>query len=593
MFLRAFGRLRPGVDNETARADLNAVTGELAQAAPERWTGRTIEVAAFHRGLVKHDDFSVLWFMLLAASFVLVIACANVANLLLARSTARGRELAVRSALGASRRRLIAQMLAESLALCLAGGGIGVLLTAWAADTVNGWFAAAELPYWIRVQVDMRAIGIVLALIGLCACVAGVIPALRASRTDLLELLKESGRTSTGMQLGWFGRTVIGVQVAMAFALLVLAGMMIRSIQSLRDVDVPYRPSEILSARFGLFEQETEPRQARSSFLEQLTAGLASDPRVLAAAVTTRMRFEPASVVSATREDPARDDGASAKLALVESVSPGYFQTLEAAVHRGRDFTSDDVTLEQDVAIVNESFVRLVFPDAEPIGAQVRIRGGEKDTEVRTIVGVVRDMQMNGVKGGERAGLYLPIRPSRDRFFTVLARVRGDARLAEPVLRRVIRQLDANLPLYWVQSYEEAMDTAIHPFTVVRTVFLVFGASAVLLAGVGIYGVVSFTVNQRTPEIGIRMALGARAATILGIVVRQGAVQMLVGMVAGGFLVFSMMGLVRRFEVFVNMRDPALFVLVGVLLSVVVLAASLLPARRAAHLTPLAAMRHE
>lgn len=595
MFLRAFGRLRSAGDLETARVELNEIAQSLAAGTPERWKNfKAVEAGLFHRGYLRQFDVSVLWVMLVAVLLVLAIACANVANLLLARSTARCRELAVRSAVGATRPRLILQMLTESLALCLAGGTIGVLSTAWTAGWINRWFENAGLPYWIRAEMDPAVIGVVFLLTVFCACAAGIVPALRASRSAVMELLNESCRTSTNLRVGWFGRTVIGLQVAMAFALLILAGMMIRAIGDLGNVELPYPPPAVLSARFGLFDAEAGAVRDRGKFLEELTAKLDAAPLVQSSAITTRQQFDPAYHVAVSAGAEAAGSDAAGQFALFEGVSNGYFRTLDAAIVRGREFNAEDVPAERKVAIVNESFVRRFFPDADPIGAEVLIK--DKIPSTRTIVGVVQDLEMNGVDLEIRdpAGLYIPLPPEDERFFTVILRAAsGDATQLEPVLRRIVREMDADLPLYWVRTYREAIETALAPVTVVAAMFLVFGAAAVVLASIGIYGVVSFTVSQRTPEIGIRMALGAGSSSILAIIVRQGAMQLAGGLLAGSVLAVALATVIRQFGAVIGAGDITLFALVGVVLAGVVLLASFLPAKRAVQLTPLNAMRHD
>ena len=593
-YYRAFGRLKPGVEVEDARADLNTVAARYVDDAHGRWKDFAgVEVSVFHRGYLRPEDFSMLWIMLLAVSLVLFIACANVANLLLVRSTARGRELAIRSAVGVSRGRLIAQMLAESFALCVAGGILGVLSTMWSMEGLNRQLAAANLPYWVAAGFDARVLLVVLLITVVCSCLAGIIPALRASRIDILELLNETGRTSTNLYVGWFGRTVIGVQVATAFALLIVAGMMIRTLADMRSVDLPRVPSEILSARFGLFEGDGSRGPGREEFLGRLVAGLTADPQVEAAAVTDRQQFD------ATTRVPVSIGGGEAFAArekphaFVEGISPGYLRTVGVAVIKGRDFTSEDVAGRSMAALVNTSFVRRFLPDRDPLGAVIQLHG--KETEVVTVVGVVPDLSMNGagIDIADQSGLYLPIDPVRGRFFTVILGTSGDAGRLEGLLRRTVRALDPDLPLYWVQTYAAAIDRSVAAVRTMTTMFLVFGAATVVLAAVEIYRVVSFIVSQRTLEIGIRMALGAQSGTILALFVRQGAAQLAGGLLAGTILALAFGGIIRRFFVVIGASDVTLFAVVGMVLSLVVLFSSLLPARRAVRLSPLEALRHD
>ncbi|BET65792.1 ABC transporter permease [Opitutales bacterium ASA1] len=595
-FLRAFGLLKPGVSAEAARADLNALVPALAEASPEYWTDmRTIEVSPYHRGVLPMADFEMLWIMLLAVSFVLLVACANVTNLLLARSTARSRELAVRAAVGASRRRLIAQLLAECLALCLAGGALGLLLCLWTVDGINAWIASTSVPYWVKAEVDGRIVAAVFAICLLCACVAGALPALRASKVAVLELLSETGRTATNLHVGWFGRTVVAVQVATAFALLVVAGMMVRTVPALRDVELPRPTSAILSARFGLFEGADGDNARRVAFLENLVARLRADVRVEAAALTDRQQFDALPTSEFVLESDGGEVGVEQKSkAFLESVSTGYFEALGTAPVRGRAFEPADLKESRPVAIVNESFVRAFLREREPLGTKL-VSTKYEDVSF-TIVGVVPDLSMNGtgVNTKERAGIYVPANFARDRFFTVVLAARsGDAARLAPLLRETVRELDPDLPLYWVQTYAAAIDKSLATIRVMTSMFVAFGIAAVFLAAIGIYGVAAFVVTQRTPEIGIRMALGATPKSVVGLFARQGAWQLVVGLACGALLAVGLDVAIRRDFAATADAGAPLFAVVALVMAFVVLCASIQPARRAVRLSPLEAMRQD
>jgi putative ABC transport system permease protein len=587
--VRAFGRLRRGVSAEAAQAELNAIAAVRAVADPKRWEGgHEIQVQHFTQAFVGDDTVHVLWIMLVAVVFVLLIACANVANLLLARSSVRGRELAVRTAVGAPRGRLVRQMLVESLVVCLSGGILGAAATGWTIPLIIEQLAG-DLLFWMRIETDRTVVVAVVAVTILCALVAGIVPAFKASRTDVVELLKETARTSTNLHMGMFSRGLIGLQVAMAFSLLILAGLMIRTVMSLQVVDLPYDPAAIHSARFGLFEGGYPSGTERGRFLDALAGALRADPAVAAAAITSRAQFSAGYPV---KLGVAGAPGAG-ETALVESVSAGYFEALGVAVRQGRDFQPDEFGQAPAVTVVNESLARQLFPGGDAIGRQIVVEAVEP--LALTVVGVAPDLRMNGVDLDVRseAGLYLPLDITKDRFFTIIVRDRGAPARILPLVERTVRQLDPNLPIYWTRTYAEAIVESMAKLQFVTVGFLVFGVVAVLLASIGIYGVVSFTVSQRIPEIGIRMALGARATGIVAMIVRQGAAQLVGGLLAGTLLALVLGGLLRRFVVGIGAQDLASFVVVGVLISFIALVSSIMPAQRAVRLTPLAALRHE
>jgi predicted permease len=596
-WVKAVGRLRDGVSLDEAQVDGDAIMARIAGTLPDHLKKFSqIHLQTIQKSVIPSETVNVLWVMLIAVFLVLFIACANVANLLLARSAVRGRELAIRSALGASRRRIIMQMLCESLVLCLLGAAGGVIYAMWATEWLLALVRDSELPYWIDFSLDARIMAFVCAVTVISAIVSGIIPAVKASRHNMNDMLKDGGRTISGLHIGFFTKSLIVVQISLSFALLVLAGLMVRSVNVQDRMDLPFDPKDVLGARFGLFEGEYPQDADLSHFAHELTGRLAEQKSIEAASVTTRIEFF-GSYQGMFRTD-AMSDEMDDVFAYYEAVLPGYFSAVGTRVLSGRDFSAADTAESEPVVIVNESFARSHWPDGTALGRQVGIKKDEESGIAwARVVGVAPNLQMLDRSGGlaESDGLYLPFTQAPTRFMTVVLRGREGIlpQSLIPALRRTVRSLDPNLPLYWVRSYQESIDHMLTPTRVVTTMFVTFGIAALFLAGMGIFAVVTFSVNQRKSEIGIRMALGARVSDIKGLVVRQGFLQLLAGLVIGVVLSVLLSSLLRSVLLGVQANDLAIYLLSIAVLTVVSTAACVLPARKAARIDPMVVLREE
>lgn len=596
-WVKAVGRLRDGVSADEAQINGDAIMGRIAGTLPDHLKKFSrIRLQTIQKSVIPGETVNVLWVMLIAVFFVLFIACANVANLLLARSAVRGRELAIRSALGASRRRIIMQMLSESLVLCLLGAAGGVIYAMWAAEWMSALVRDADLPYWIDFSLDVRIMTFVCAVTVISAIVSGIIPAIKASRHNLNEMLKDGGRTISGLHIGLFTKSLIVVQISLSFALLVLAGLMVRSVNVQDRMGLPFDPKDVLGARFGLFEGEYPQDADLGQFAQELTERLAAQKSIEAASVTTRIEFA-GSYQGMFRTD-AMSDGTDDVSAYFEAVLPGYFDAIGTRVLSGRDFSEADTAESEKVVIVNESFARSHWPEGPALGRQVGIKGEMDSSFVwARVVGVAPNLQMLGLHGGlaESDGLYLPFTQDPTRFMTVV--LRGKEGIAPqsliPVLQRTVRSLDPNLPLYWVRSYQDSIDQMLTASRVVTTMFVAFGIAALFLAGMGIFAVVTFSVNQRKSEIGIRMALGARVSDIKGLVVRQGFLQLMAGLVIGVVLSVLLSSLLKSVLLGVRANDLEIYLLSIAVLTVVSTVAGVMPARKAARVDPMVALRNE
>jgi putative ABC transport system permease protein len=525
---------------------------------------------------------------------VLLVACANVANLLLSRATARAKEVAIRTALGASRLRIAGQFLAEALALAAVGGVLGTGV-AWAGvRLLDDAMTRDGIPFFVDIRLDGAALLFVLATALAATLAAGLLPALQASRAVVGDVLKDETRGSSSFRIGRASRAIVVLELALSCGLLVGSGLMIKSVTKLRTVDFGFETRGVLTARVGLPEGKYPDGASQLRFYEELQARLAALPGVEAASLGTtlpaagtlprdRLALE-GRAYAAERDYPLTGAGV---------VAPGYLAVFGVAPARGRDFTSGDRAGALPVAIVNESFARRFFPGRDPIGRRIRVGGPATKEPWRTIVGVAPDLYASGPNNREPDGIYVPVGQSPQRFLSVALRTRGDPLALTPAVREAVTGIDADLPIYNVKSLPEAIHDQTWFYDVFGVVFMTFGVVALFLASVGLYAVIAFSVSRRTREVGIRMALGAQGRDVLGLVLRQGAAQIAVGLVLGLSLAAVVAQFMTRLLFQVEPRDPGVFAAVVVTLSLTGAAACLIPARRATRVDPLVALRSE
>ncbi len=598
--LEVLGRLKPGVTIEQARAEMQTIAKGLAAAHPKTNEGLEARVKPLMDEFMEGPIRGLLLTMLGACLFVLLIACTNVASLLMARASRRTRELAIRSTLGAPRGRLVGQLLLESLLLSFAGAVPGVLLAAWGVQLFNNSIAERNPPFWIHIAIDPVALAFAFGTALLAALVSGLMPALQASRPDVTDVLKDEGRGSSGLRPGRMSRLVVIFEVALSCLLLIGAGLMVRSIVKLRTLDLGFEEKGILTARIALFESVYPEEKDRVRFFDQLMDRLRAHPGTVTATASTLLpgnnggltRFEVAGRAYATEQEQP--------LTWFGSVSEDWFETFRIPLRRGRDFNRLDTPDSLPVAIVNESFARTAWPGEDPLGRQIRLSGPDAEGEKwRTVVGVVADSQIASSEESEeferKEGLYLPLAQGCPGFVSVAIRTRQEADPAAftGTLRQAIATIDPDLPIYWPYTMEEVLVRSRFFSTLFGTLFAIFGLSALVLASVGIYGVIAFSVQQRTQEIGIRMALGARRQTVLGLILRQGMWQLGVGLVLGLLGAWPVSKLLANVLVGVKPNDPATFALVSFVLALVAFVACWLPAHRASETDPLVAIRYD
>jgi putative ABC transport system permease protein len=608
--------LKPGVSLEQANAEFTTFAKHLSEAYPAtNKQFNTGQVQPLIQTFTPTPLRGTLWTMLAFCVGVLLIACVNVMNMQFARATLRGKELAIRSSLGARRTRLIRQMLTESLLVAVIGAGVGIAL---AYGAIN-WLSSAirnldnPPPSWITFDVDASALAISVIATLVAAITSGLLPAWMSSRADTNAVLRESGR-STNRRTSRISRALVVFQIAVACVLLIGATLQVRSIIKQQQIDYGYDTESVMSARMGLMDGSYPTREARKEFYDRLLLQLKADPDFAAAAFTNRLRmaFSGNSPIEIDGHQDRYKKKGDRPLASNEQVTSGYFDVTAQKLLTGRDFTDDDSDTRQPVAIVNAHFAEKFFGRDNPIGRRFRTTApdGSRAGPWRTIVGVVSTVRMLGPFNNpnvDASGFYVPFYvnatgpepspPFIGQFTTVIVRPRPGQPVTNLVnlLRKAVQKADPDLPLYYVGTPKSQIDTFIAPNRILATMFTIFGFVAMVLASVGIYGVTSFSVNQRTQEFGVRMALGADGGRILKMLLRQGITQAAIGLVAGltvALGVATAMGSAIENTLFgVSGRDPLTYVGVVTLITVVWLAATLFPALRAMRVHPMTALR--
>ncbi len=587
--VEVIGRLRDGVTRDQASAELATIAAQVAADDPRRRDGLTVEVKPYVEEFIGAEVVTLLSVMLAAVLLVLVIACVNVANLVLARAADRTREVAVRTALGALRSQIVRQTLVEVLLLALIGAALGVAI-AWAgAEMFNRGITDTSPPFWIDVRLDGVVLGFVTAITGLATVVAGLVPALRASRGDVAPLLNDEGRGTTSLRIGRLSRTLVTGEVALSFALLVVSGLVVQSIRNVTAFDPGIATRDVLTARLTLPATEYPDGPSRARFAERLRDGVSAVPGVVRAALATSSP-PTAPEIAVVLPGQAFPDERDYPRAKVTSVSDGFFEVLRMSPRQGRVFTAADGAEAPKVAVVNEEFQRRFFPEGA-LGRQVRTFSSESG-EWHTIVGIVQDVA--DIDPGESLlqHLYLPLAQRPSQSVSVLVHAAGDPLALTSAVRQTVSGLDRNLPIYNVVTVQRLLDDSTWAWRVFGTLFTVFGLAALFLATVGLYGVMAFSVSKRTQEIGVRLAMGAERADVLWMVLRQGASQVAVGVALGVGLAVALASAMRLMFFQVSATDPRVFLAVAALLLATGLAAAAIPARRASRVDPMVALRH-
>lgn len=597
--LTVIGKLRTEVTVDRAHAELSGISRRLAADYPETNEGIVPVLMPFTELAIGSEARPLLLTMLGAVSLVLLIACINVANLLLARAAQRTREVGIRTAMGAHRGRVVAQMVAEALALALLGAALGTLIAWVGIDLFDKAVEGTGPPYWLTFELDGPTLFFILVAAVCSAVISGVLPALKATGGDVTSVLKDESRGSSSLRIGKLSRALVIGEIAMSLGLLVAAGLMTKSITTLNNTDFGFRTEDVFTARMGLFETDFPDEASRLRFYEEVLRRVRSIPGVTHAAMGSHLPGKGSLGARIAVEGRTYADEQDYPLARRATASPGYFETFGVSLLMGRDFNTSDGAGDPRVAIVNESFARRHFPERNPLGTRFRIRGplGQPavDDSWIEVVGVVPDLWMEGVGNPEGlgSGFYVPLAQDDRSFMSLAARGPADAMELTPQLRSAVASVHQDTPLYWVMTLAESIEENTWTYNVFGTLFMVFGVAALFLASVGLYGVMAFSVSRRTAEVGIRMALGAERGNVLGMILRQGMTQIGIGVVLGlGLAVLLGRGVqLLLFEVSPN--DPVVFAVIVAVLVATGLLASLVPARRATRVDPMQALRYE
>ncbi len=599
-FLTVFGRLRPGVDFERANAELKVLRRQYAMAHPTMLDAKPktpVEVKAMKDELVADVRFK-LWMLLGAVGFVLLIACANVASLLLARATSRSREMALRSALGAARMRLIGQLLGESTVLSLCGGALGVLLAAWTVRAIPR-MTSFELPRAGEIHLDGIVFGFAAALSIGAGVLFGLAPSVGASRPDLIRALRATGAAaSQGVRRSILpGLNVRGLllvaEVALSIVLLIGAALLIESVSRLRGVAIGFNPANLLTANLSLAPSRYDTDQKRALFVEELVRRLGLSPGIRSAAAAM---FLPMMSYAGT---PVQDAAKpllrlnERPIATISVVTPGYFRTLEIPLRRGRDFTERDAGHAQRVAIVDEALARRFWPSyprgQDPIGQHLWIGG--VNTTPAEIVGIAADVHQNLENSAWPETVYVSLAENPQPFAMLAVRTLGSPLGFASAVREQVRRLDKDQTISAARTMDDLVDEQVGERRLLVLLLGSFALMALLLVLIGIYGVIAYSVAQRTQEIGVRRALGAQQHDILLLVVGESFILALAGVAIGMAGALGLTRLIQTLLFHVSATDPATFVSVAVLFLLVALVASYLPARRASRIDPLGALR--
>jgi predicted permease len=601
------GRLKPGVTLDQVNAEFVALARHLAEDNPktnQNYTSANVQplLNAFTGVQLRQ----IAWAMLGAVILVLLIACVNVMNMQFGRAALRAKELAIRGALGATRWRLVRQMLTESLVVAVFGAVAGVLLAYWAVDLLARTIKAAPFPppYWWQFTIDTPVLVFTVVITLVATIVSGLVPAFLSARGNAAEMMKEGGRGNSSRLVNTITRVLVVAQIALTAALLIAATLQIKSIRNQTKLEYGYDENALYAARMALMDGAYPSEDARREFFVRAVRALRANPQFESAAMTDRFRmtFAPSGQYEVDGQNYLTDR--DRPRCNFESVSDNYFTTLGLKILEGRDFTVDDSDSKQPVAIVNASFARKYWGNQSAIGHQVRIFNPGKPQPWRTIVGVVPDTLMQGPfdQVTENAGFYMPLLGASPatQFCTIVVRPRAGQRAETlgPALSRAVTEIDSNLPTYFAGTPAQFHHEILSGNRVIATLFSIFGVVAFVLSAVGLYGVMSFSVNQRTQEFGIRMALGADAARIFRMVMTQGAWQLAIGLVLGAGGIALLLGVVaaaalKNILFKVNALDPTIYFAVAGLLTLVAAISCFVPARRATRVDPMIALRYE
>ena len=595
-YLFTFGRLKPGVDIAQARSELESISAALAKEYSTTNDGWNTTARSLDDEFVPDDVRLVLYTMMGAVTLVLLIACANVANLMLARSSGRQREFCVRAALGAGRARLIKQLMVECVVLGLAAAPLGLAIAYYGVYLLDNAVPAGNVPYYIHWEVSPRVIAYTIALSAATGLVFGLAPALQAGRLNLQEALRDGARGSgqSGRRARMRNGLVI-IEVAMALILLVGASLFVRSFFNLRSASPGFDTAPLLTARFFMIGESYATDEQKAQRVDDIVRRIEGLPGVVSAFASNFVPLDAGGGSGRAIVDGRTFPKGEEPSILFTAVTPHLYKTMALPLLKGRDFTDSEGAGREPVAVINETMAKKLWPDADAVGRRFRLIETEPP-QWFTVIGVAPDIRMFDMDDDtpDYSVAYVPYRFAgfANIGVTIRAANNNPAGLAAAV-RTEIRASDPGLPIFNVRTMEDLRQAGFWQFRLFGFMFGIFGAAALFLAGVGVYGVLSFSVSQRTQEMGVRIALGAKQSDVLGLVVRQGVTLAAIGVVAGLIGAFGITRVIASLLYNVTPTDPLSFGGVALFLALIAAVASYLPARRATNVDPIVALRNE
>ncbi len=597
--LWVLGRMKPKVSIAQAKAEMLTIAHHQADAYPDAY--KNIQLRVLPLGEYTAGDLNRQYTLLLlgAVAFVLLIACADVANVQFARVSGRQKELAVRSAMGASRTRIVRQLLIESIMLSLFGAIIGLFVAQWALTLILSHMPPDIARYvagWKTIHLDLGAFLFTFVIALASGIVSGIAPSLMSSRSNISETLKESGRgASSGRARHRLRGALVIAEVALSLILLVGAGLLVKGFHALLSVNQRYDPETLLTLNLDLPDVQYPEKSARGAFHDRLLADLSTIPHVQSAAMATAVPYSNGGGISGDRfsiENRPLEKREEARNAIMETISPNYFALMNIGLRDGRVFADSDADKTQPVAVISGSLARRYFPDENPLGKKVRV-GDDDSNPWLTVVGVVDDVHYNWLQKNDIPTLYRPYRQNPPHYTTVVLRTDGDPLAFVSAVRSKFAAIDSELPIYEVKPLDVVINESIVGIAYVAAMMAAIGVIALVLASVGVYGVMSYSVSERTHEMGIRMAMGATAAAIHRLIIGNGMLLTGIGIAIGLPLAFGLARALSSLLFGVNAADPFAFIGLPLILASVAALASYLPARRAVRVDPLTALRYE
>jgi putative ABC transport system permease protein len=592
--LYAVARLKRGVTFQAAQAEMEAIANGLSQQYPKTNSDAGAQLFPLYEDMVG-DIRPALLILLAAVGLVLLIACVNIANLLLARAASRQKEIAIRAALGANRGRIVRQLLTENLMLAVIGGGLGVLLAFWGMDLVLA-LGGADIPRIHEVAIDRRVLVFSLVVSLFAGLIFGLVPALQAAETDLTNALKESGQMMSGSGRGRLRNALVICEIALALVLLIGAGLLIKSLVLLRGVNPGYNSDHVLTVEISLPRTKYQDEFDKARFSQQALERVRTLPGVQQAAASYPLPvYGRAWGMFYRVEGQPEPEPGKFPLSQVASVSPDFFSTLQIPLMQGRSFTNSDTQESPGVVIIDETLARLYWPNENPTGKRLTIQPEDRPREIVGVAGSVRNY---GLGRSPKPQIYIPYNQRIQStnlvpFEYLTLRTATDPASMTQAVKKEIQEVDRDIAISEIKPMNELLDEAIADRRFSALLMEIFSILALILAAVGIYGVMAYSVSQRTHEIGIRMALGAQSSDILKLVVGQGMILTLIGLIIGLTGAFVLTRLMSSLLYGVSATDPFTFIAISLLLAGVALVASYIPARRAMKVDPMVALRYE